>query len=132
MSPAGNGLPRRGVFAPEPERMTRNVWLRLERGARALMVEGMARGFVFYGMGFLLAHAWRERRRDRRARGRTVHQDLGGVVDLRSRRVRMSDATIDPPSSSMTTSSETNTGMCTNAPSAILTPTNSKTSASPG
>jgi len=120
--------------------MKKNAWGRFERAARGLMVEGMARGFVVYALAWLLVHAWREQSRDRRWRARPLGHgpaavDLRSLRSLRSRwprRVRTSEATTDPPSSANTTTSDTNTGTCTNALSAILMPTNSSTSASPG
>jgi hypothetical protein len=48
----------------------RDAWKRLRRRMNALLIEGLARGFVLFGLAWLLACVWRDEHYARRlARG---------------------------------------------------------------
>jgi hypothetical protein len=44
-----------------------NGWRKLKRKVNAFTVEALARGLIYYGLAWLLALVWREKREERRA-----------------------------------------------------------------
>jgi len=67
-------------------------WQRLGHATRTLMVEVLAWAFVFYSLSWLLLAAWRELRRDRRAR---IEVRAVTVIHLPTLRARTRVGTVE-------------------------------------